>query len=235
MNLTNRDTMMDFTTLDIDENLEQHVLDVQKSKQDQATKILAELNTQAAKRLGEIGMKLLQPAFANRVAKNPTTQEQYNARRFVIRAIIREPKRAVLRYPVKQTWEELYPNVPYWDKATSAPLQKFERQELKAFAKEQEVYTTMSLQNVQDFMAMVKLAHVTGQLDIATTELKEYRYLMDPEANAILYRGHVLKYSTRERAYLLKLGNKTLKLTEGNVRKQQEVFAAIDALEELCG
>ena len=228
---------MDFTSMTFvitDEEKEATALAEQVGKQAHADKIMKEMNAETAKRLKQIGMKLVQPAFANRLAKNPVTQEQYNARRFVIRAILREPQRALTRYPIKDTWAEMYKHVPYWDKATSAQLQQFERLELKEFSKEVGVYSRKPLKTVQDFILLAELAYKTEKLEAVTAQLQEYRYLMDKEANAIIYKGHILKYSSRERAYLLKLGTKTLKITEGNVRKQQEVFEAIDQLEALC-
>ena len=222
---------MDFNNLELGEDLS---VDVQQSKQKQADQIMAEMNAETAKRLKQIGMKLVQPAFANRVALKPVSQDQYNARRFVLRAILRDPQRALARYPMKEAWAEMYKGIPYWDKATSAQLQPFERAELKEFSKEVGTYSRQPLKTVQDFIRMAEMAYKTERLATVTAQLQEYRYLMDKEANAIIYKGHILKYSSRERAYLLKLGTKTLKITEGNVRKQQEVFEAIDKLEELC-
>ena len=219
-----------FETLDT----EDLSVEVQKSKQKHADEILVKLNCDARKQLQQIGMRLLQPAFANRVAKNPVTQEQYNARRYVLRAILREPKRTLLRYPVKETWKEMYKNIPYWDKATSAPLQKFEKQELKDFSKTVDCFCRQTLQTVQDFLKMAELVYKTTRVDELTKELKEYKYLIDTKTKALVYKGYVLKYSSKDRAYVIKLGNKLLKITEGNIRKQQEVFDAIDKLDALC-
>ncbi len=223
-------TDIDFTSLNVTESQE----DVQKTKRATHNEIMNRHMAAMRKELGTHGGKVLFDAKVVQVSLNPTTIEQYNARRFTLRAILRDPKRATVRYPMKTTWSELYPNVPYWDKCTSNDLKAWERKELKDFAKEMGVYSRQQLTTVQDFIRMAELAYRVNEVKELNEKLQEFSYLMDKEANAIIYKGHVMKYSSRERAYLLKLGNKTLKITEKNMEKQLEVFEAIDRLEALC-
>ena len=105
--------------------------------------------------------------------------------------------------------------------------------------KELGVYTRFKCNTVQSVIAFMKDVHKTRlieqqqeELAQKDAEIKKYQFMLNSNGDTIVYRGHVIPYSSRERAYCINLGGKKHKISKGNVEKLQKLFDVIDLFED---
>ena len=139
--------------------------------------------------------------WCSREAKNPLTQEQYNARYYTLRNMIRKPELADRQHAFSKTWRELYPQVTYPEKITDRDLWSEEKDKLKKLMKEEGVWRHAAHQKVSDYIDTCTLFHRNKLLlekDREISRLKEYTMIIDKDSKDIWYKGKKITRTTRE-------------------------------------
>lgn len=187
---------MDFTTIETGENLStkdthsaveaQEFQDIQKQLRIHAKKY---------------NRKIISDVFMSRDAVNPITSEQYNTRLYVLRYIIKNPSASDKRYPVKEVWQELYPQIEYPEKITSTPWSKAHKDNLKDLMKELGIWKHVEFSKTRHYIERVNAHYKDTRLSELTAEveqLKEYVLVLDKDSKDLWYKGHVIKRTSRE-------------------------------------
>jgi hypothetical protein len=186
---------IDFNTLETGEDLSKDSHSAVEAQE------FAEANKKYRILCKKYNRTLIAPPMVSRDAVNPVTSEQYNARLYVVSHIIRNPELTDVRYPVRDTWNTMYPHIPYPDKITSIPWSKAHKIKLKDLMKEQGVWKHVEFSKTRHYIERVsshykdtKLANLEREI----SKLQEYVMVLDKDSKDIWYKGHVIKRTSRE-------------------------------------
>ena len=187
---------MDFNNLETGEDL---------SKRDSHSAVEAQEFQELQKKLRihakKYNRKIISDVFMSRDAVNPITAEQYNTRLYVLRQIISNPELSGRRYPVKEVWAEFYPQVPYPEKITSTPWSKAHKDNLKDLMKDVGIWKHVEFSKTRHYIERVNAYYKDtriGELVAEVEQLKEYVMVLDKESKDIIYKGHIIKRTSRE-------------------------------------
>ena len=213
--------------------------DKQAAKQAAIDEITARHTAALRKELHQQGVALLHTPKAARVAAVPVTQTEYDCRLYSLLHIIRNLECTEHTYPLSTVWKELYPAIPYNDKATNWNISKVDKDKIVGLMKELKIYRRFKCDTVNDVLTILKLVHnerkladMSKQLQEQENRIAKYEFMLNGADDTIVYRGHVLTYSSHERAYFIKLGDKKYKISKGNIEKLQLLFDTIDMFED---
>ena len=227
---------MDFTTLELGENLAE---DVQQSKQATYDEIVARHTVAMSKELKYNGGKLIAKPLAARVAKNPVTQTEYDCRLYALLNIVRNPELSIVKNPLASSWKALYPNIPYNDKATNWGFRDQHKDKIVDLMKELGVWRRFRWEGSKSVITIMKDIYKSSVIEdqarvIAEQDerIQHYQFLMDNTDDRIIYKGHVMPFSSKHRGYHITLGGKQHIITKANIAKMQLVFDFIDMFDE---
>ena len=145
------------------------------------------------------GMKV--STWCSREAKNPLTQEQYNARFYTLCNMVRNTELADRQHAFSKTWKEIYPHVPYPEKITDRELWSEHKVKLKKLMQDEGVWRHSAHQKVSDYIDTCTLSHRNKLLlakDREISKLQEYVMVLDKDSKDIWYKGHKITRTTRE-------------------------------------
>tara|TARA_R110002020_G_scaffold392080_1_gene602418 strand:- start:260 stop:907 length:648 start_codon:yes stop_codon:yes gene_type:complete len=213
---------MDFTNIDLGEDLgtEHNQVERDAWQAEQEARIRKES-------LQKFGVAPISKVQLPRVAANPVTQQEYNTRLFTLLNIIREPKRAANRYPLSDTWKELYPMIPYNDKATNWKISKKDAETIINEMKAHGVYKRFRMDGVASVIARVKEHYQTtriNELEDRVTKLE----LMLSEDGSVWYKGIEIKRLAR--TFQATIGDSVISTRHGTFDKMSAFLADIDKL-----
>jgi len=226
---------MDFNDIEIGENLSE--VNNQADRDAWQADQIARLNKESMRMFG---CKPISTVQLPRVAANPVSQQEYNTRLFSLLNMIKDTSLSMSRYPLADTWKALYPHIPYNDKATNWKISKKDMETIVNKMKDEGIYKRLRrTDGVAGVVAVIKDAHKTKVIEdqarlIAEQDerIQNYQFLMDGTEDRIIYKGHIMPYSTKHRGYHITLGGKKLVVSQKNIEKLQSVFDFIDMFEE---
>ena len=191
---------MDFTTLELGENLAEE--NNQADRDAWQAEQIARMNKESMRKFGVRPISTVQ---LPRVAANPVKQEEYNARLYTLKHIIRNPELTEQKYPLADTWKEVYPHIPYNGKATNWKISKLDAATLKQLMQDEGVYKKFRMDSVASILARVK-AHYLSEKVLKLERRVSVLELQLADNGNVWYRG----------IELVKL-NKTFKVTLNGV------------------
>lgn len=225
-----------FNFVQSDEEKQEEITAEQNAKQARIAKLVEASNLELAKQLKrQEGVPLLFGATAPRVAANPVGQEEWNARLYSLTAIIRQPERTDVAYPMATTWKELYPHIPYNGKATNWKISGKNKELIKNLLVELGMYKRISMDTVKDVIAVVKdfrktqiIKEQAAMLKAQDATIRKFELMVDTTSNNFWYKGHEIKRLTRK--YSVNVGGIDMSVPLNGIDKLFDIFAHIDSL-----
>lgn len=210
---------MDFNSIKISEDLSQDSHSAVEAAE------FADLQKQLRIHAKKYNRTMIVAPQMSKEAANPVSQMEYNARLYALLHIIRNPEKADTRYPLADAWKELYPHIPYNDKATNWNISKQDRTTIVDLLKELGMYkrfvcdsTKAVIQRVSDYYKTQRIVMLEEK--VRTLELQ----LVDN--GDILYRGITIKRLTR--VYKAQIGDFVLEARHGTFDKMDDFLKQID-------
>lgn len=111
------------------------------------------------------GASIRTEATVNSVRETVVSQEMYIARMYVLKFIVNNPSVTESRTCVFDTWQELYPHLPYAKWVTNQLLGKRDKSELRVFLKDADIRKSGTLQTVSDVVRIVNIHYKQQKLN----------------------------------------------------------------------
>jgi hypothetical protein len=168
--------------------------------------------------------KIISDVQMSRDATNPITSEQYNARLYTMMHIIRNPEYSNKRYPLKDTWSELY-TIPYPEKMTSTPWSKNHRDKLKELLKSEGMYKHVEYSKTRHFVERVNAHYMSNKVLKLEAKITALELQLSDSGN-IWYRG--IEIVRQSRHFKVEVNGNTFTTRHGTFDKLLEFLKQID-------
>jgi len=185
--------------------------------------------------LQKFGVMPISKVILPRVAANPVTQQEYNCRLYALLNIVRTPELSDARYPLSESWQALYPNIPYNSKATNWKISKKDSLTILNLMKELGVYKRFRMDGVASVVREVHRHHQTQEIERMTNELEQkdehirkLELLINNESGNMTYRG--VKITRLARTFKAEMGDFVLTTRHGTFDKMNQFLEQIDKL-----
>lgn len=163
----------------------------------------------------------------------------YELRYKALLRIINDGDLALSKQALSNGWKEVTDH-PYTPELNRHRVNTATRDKLVAAMKAKGMKVTLSkLHMPPDYIDVIRkhykdeyIRDVTEENRDLKKQIAQYKFFMDTIKDALVYRGHILKFSKKHRGFHIKLAGKDLVIPRNSVEKMQKVFAVIDTIED---